>query len=773
MRVSTEKFYCFAKSALILLVLLTALSAGLHTVADTDMGWHLATGRWVVQHREIPHTDILSFTSAGSVWTYPPFAGVLLYLTYTAFGYAGLSWFCALACLAVVAILVRRRSFSSALLALLAIPAIAMRTAPRADLFSTVFFAVFLSELWAYQRGRNVRLWVLPVVMVFWVNLHPGFIAGLGVIGAYLLLESGDLLVPERRASVWPRLKRSLPWLGACIVATLLNPWGPRIYNVALGLMGANGSQEKINGAIAIAEFRCVPLSWHLLYQLIDLRHSQNGLSWLMLLAILLLGILCWKRRFGAGLIVALALYAGVTHARYIGLFAITVVTLGATAFDELFAVSHHAGTRGVKSSLREPLQVPAVTATLAAVALCAISVLHIADYVSDRTYVVFSPDLSFGAGESSWFPDRATAFIKREQLPGNVFEDYELGGYAAWSLGPKYPDFIDGRGNNPDLVMEQFKLYSEDPDSPAWQQEAERWKLNVLLVSTADFRGLQTMNPDQFCRSTTWRPVYMDDVSLVFLRNTPQNASMIGRLQIDCFTQALAAPASASDSALHQFYVHSSELFYTLHRDADARESLKLAAAYHTDDPKVHLLSALLFERAGQYAAAEQEYRESLAIAENGGVWYSLGRLYGSQGRSAEALHALKQAAGLSMQPFNIYMTMGKLQLVLNNPQGALDSFAAAEKSSPYRNSESLAPEIYAQLAEGRSEAHRQLANWNDAIAFQIQAIQRTPSAVRRWDRLARLYQASGQMGLAEEARQHVLQLQPSENLAPAAGSK
>ena len=108
------------------------------------MGWQLATGRYVVQHHQIPSTDVLSFTSAGEPWVYPPFAGVLFYLTYCAFGYAGLSWFSALACLAVVAYLARRGDLGSAVLAMLAVQSIAARTAPRADLFSTVFFAFFL-----------------------------------------------------------------------------------------------------------------------------------------------------------------------------------------------------------------------------------------------------------------------------------------------------------------------------------------------------------------------------------------------------------------------------------------------------------------------------------------------------------------------------------------------------------------------------------------------------------------------------------------------------
>jgi tetratricopeptide (TPR) repeat protein len=764
MQVSSDKSYRAARLVLVSLVLLSALCAGLHTVGDSDMGWHLATGRWVVEHGQVPRTDVLSFPAAGTPWMYPPFAGVLLYLTYTAFGYAGLSWFCALACLAVVAYLVRRRDMGSTVLALLAVGSIAARTAPRADLFSTVFFALFLGELWAYHRGVRCRLWLLPGIMLLWVNLHPGFIAGLGAIGAYLLMEFSDFVFAERREAVRLRLRRAWPWLAAGGAVTLVNPWGPRIYAAALNMAGAAGSsQGKINGNNAIGEFMGVPISTHLLYQLIDVRHAQFGFTWLLLLAAILAAILFWKRQAGAGLVMVVALYAALSHARYSALFAICVVTLGAGALEALF---DERPDGSAKNNSPHVLRVPTSAAILLTAVFCAIALLRIADFVSNRTYVVFNPDLRFGTGEASWFPARAAAFIRREQLPGNIFEDYELGGYAAWSLGPKYPDFIDGRGNNPDLSMEQFNLYSEDPDSPAWQTEAERWNLNVLLVATANLRGLRNMDAYKFCQSASWRPVYMDDVSLVFLRNTPGNSSLIRRLQIDCSTQALAPPASASRSALHDFYLNSGELFFILHRDGDAEESLGRGDALDRGDPNVHLLKGLLFERRQQYAEAEQELRASLAINENGGVWHSLASVYGSEGRNAAALDALEHAAGLALQPFNVYMTMGKLQLTLNHPRDALAAFDRAEKSSPYRNgAESLAPEVYAELAEGRSEGHRLLAQWDEAITFQQEAIQRTPGVPRRWDRLARLYEASGQMKMADEVRQRMLELQGREN--------
>jgi len=733
------------------------------------MGWQLATGRYVVQHHQIPRLDVLTFTSAGKPWAYPPFAGVLFYLTYNAFGYAGLSWFCALACLAVAAYLVRWGDIGSALLAMLAVQSIAARTAPRADLFSTVFFALFLGELWAYHRGIRSRLWLLPVIMLLWVNLHPGFIAGLGAIGAYLLIEVSDLVFAGRRQAVLLRLRKIWPWLAACGGATLVNPWGPKIYVSSLTLSGlAAPPQGKLNSNAFIGEFRGIPISTHLLHQLIDVRHMENGFTWLLLIALVLVGLFLWKRQLGPAVIAFVALYLGLAHARYMGLFAITITTLGGALLSELFFVDRNGSSteetgKETGKDTRPVFHVPVTIGIVVLAGFCGVALLHIADFVSNRTYVVFNADWRFGAGESSWFPERAAAFIRREQLPGNIFEEYALGGYAAWSLGPHYPDFIDGRGDrlSPDLVVEQLKLYVEGPDSQLWRIEADRWNLNVLLVATSGFRGLQKMDPFAFCQSATWRPVYMDAASLVFLRNTPQNLPWINRLQIDCRTQPLALPAAASRPVLYDFYLNSGALFFELRRDRESEQSLRSASALYPESPSVHLLLASLFQRERRYPEAEREYRDSIALNENGGGLYSLGRLYANEGRNLEAVEAIERAARESTKPLDMYMTLGKLQIAQNHPKQALAAFADAEKNSPFRKGgESLAPELYAQIAEGRSEAHRLLGERPEAIAFQLEATRITPLVGSRWSRLADLYEANGQMQFAAEARQHAAEL-------------
>src|SRR5258706_3434288 len=181
----------YAARFLAALAVIYALLAGLHTVQDFDLGWQLATGRWVFQHHQIFSTDVFSYTAHGAPWIYPVLSGIVFYLTFLAGGYALLSWMGAAACAGTVALLLRRDNIASLVLTIVAVPLIANRTQPRAEMFTTVLFAAFLSLLWRHYRTGDHRishesaghssLWLLPILMVAWVNLHFGFVSRLAL----------------------------------------------------------------------------------------------------------------------------------------------------------------------------------------------------------------------------------------------------------------------------------------------------------------------------------------------------------------------------------------------------------------------------------------------------------------------------------------------------------------------------------------------------------------------------------------------------------------
>jgi tetratricopeptide (TPR) repeat protein len=402
--------------------------------------------------------------------------------------------------------------------------------------------------------------------------------------------------------------------------------------------------------------------------------------------------------------------------------------------------------------------------------ALCAIACLHIADYVSNRSYVYFRADSRFGAGESFWFPERAARFIEQEKLPGNVFETFAVGGFAALRLGPGYPDFIDGRADhlNPALFLTEQKLEVSAPDSPAWQSAATRWNINTIILVNAGFRALQGMDAKAFCNSTTWRPVYLDDVSVVVVRNSEANQPWLERLAIDCATAPLPPATSHSTIGLHDHYFNAAGMLYVLRRDSEAADALQKAAENDPRDPNIYFLLARLYQREQRLDAAEQQYRRGLAMKDDDGAWFELSRILAARGQLAEAKQALQSAIRLSLQPLVLYMTMARLDLASNQPQEALGALQSAENSSPFRHgSESVAPELYAEIAEGRAAAYVKMRSAQLAIEQQQIAVKLTPLAAARWMRLAELLQSAGQYQAAADAKQKAQELS-----APAPGN-
>ncbi len=47
---------------------LTGAVLGLFEIANTSIGWHLATGDWILANRAFIHADPFSFTSGGAPW---------------------------------------------------------------------------------------------------------------------------------------------------------------------------------------------------------------------------------------------------------------------------------------------------------------------------------------------------------------------------------------------------------------------------------------------------------------------------------------------------------------------------------------------------------------------------------------------------------------------------------------------------------------------------------------------------------------------------------
>ena len=717
------------------IVLMYAFLAGLRTVSDFDLGWQLATGRWVVQHHHISSTDVFSYTAKGEPWIYPVGSGLVLYAAYLLGGYALISWIGALACVGTIALLLRRGSAVSAGIAIIAVPLIAWRTTPRADMFTVVLFAAFLSLLWEnYQTGR-ARLWLLPLLMVAWVNLHFGFAAGLALLLAYVGVELSETIFGDvRRRAAMQRLRHASGRLVCTALVTLVNPWGWGIYRALIRQQRAAGRQQ-----LNIGEWSSLPVTWTAFSTALSLRQTQGAIY--LLLAIAVVAVLALLRRqLGAAILLLASTYPPVHHVRMGAVFACVVVIVGGPV---LAAAVVEFGSKIRQAPMRS-------TAAWAAVCLlAALALLRSFDLVTNRHYFRTVDESTFGAGLGWWFPERAAEFIEREDLRGEIFNTYDEGSYLTWKLGPKRRDYIDGRDTlfGVPRMQRAGQLLQISPDLEMWQQEADRYNINTIILPLARFDGVQLVQLKDFCDSREWRPVYLDEISAVFVRRKPETEDLIQRLQVDCATATLpAAPLDYSAAGSFNQSANAASLLAVLGRNSEALSATDSALAVFPDSPFVHWLRGNIFYAMGSRSEAEQEYLATISLEPSEVAWTTLANFYQREGRIPETIHAWQQAGKLSSRPDLVQINLAQFYLHIQQPKLTLQALDEAVRSA---SADAVAAtgegSLRFNVAQGRAAAWGALGDIKQATSFQEEAVKLAPDAADAWSHLAKLYQRQG----------------------------
>jgi tetratricopeptide (TPR) repeat protein len=701
---------------LVLLALFYALLAGLKTVADFDLGWQMATGRYVLSHCAIPRTALFSYTAAGMEWIYPVFSGVVFYLLYQAGGYAAISWLVALACVGCVAVLTFKRGFYAVLPALLAAPVFASEIMPRASLFTMVLFTCFARIMVQHFENRRAPLWLLPLLMLFWVNLHTGFVAGYALMAAYLGVEALEVPFPSRRAAAISRVKKSVPWLICAALVTVVNPWGMRIF------AAISRQQAVVRGqSVYLEEWEPVQLA-SALHEL-GWRNPESARWWLLSFGVVLAVACLWRKRVGPALVLVTAILVYLQHQRMEGPCIVLICLIGGSLLT------------GATTSWHRTNFAPFV----AALFMVLVAVRSF-DLTTNRSYLGSGDVTLFGPGQSWWLPERATGFLLQSRLPAQLFSSFNLGSYLVWRVGEHYPDFADGRylpfGER--LIEQQRLLASRPLDSPEWTQAAETYHINLVIFPLSRVFALGEFPLSADCASTRWTPIYMDVSAIVFQRRASQQEALL--TVVDCRTQNLLAGEGAPARSIrqraeqYQTLANASAIYSQLGRLAEAWDAAEQAERIYSGDMTLYLVKGQTAAAGQQYDQAEQAFRTALRIRQTDAGWYNLALVLISEHRLPEAVDALLQSARLSRQAYARQLLLARIYLEQHQPQPALDVLTQATRSDPYGSSNApAAAEFRAQVAEGRAAAFLQLGQPQRAIELQRFAVQQTPGNDRR----------------------------------------
>jgi hypothetical protein len=455
---------------------------------DSDIGRHLALGRYMLESGRIPTRDILSFTRMGE--SRPPYE----WLSQVSFALAervlridGVVFLTA--CLIAAAFLTvyvdARERGGGALVALgltiWAALAASLHWLTRPHVFTFVFLAVWLLLLDRLRRGDRHAVWELPLVMLFWANFHGGFVFGFVAWSAYVL--GWIIHGPQHRSQSGSA--RQLVFVGvASFVASLLTPG-----------LGASwvAVVANFNPYILSRTAETAPVSW-----LIPGTWPFIGL---VLLA-LFLGIRNRRRLVAAhGLLLMCTGLMAIGTMRNIPLFCLAAVPI--------LAAWERGDSRTETVSRRFEARMSAIDLSSRGYLWAVGATLIAAVFLAGRTVAVGSGLYGF---EPRQFPVEAVDWAVEHDLHGLTFNDVNWGGYLLYRRWPEHRVFIDSQSDfyGEPFFREYDALYLAADD---WQNALDQHGITDIVLPPSAPLAIQLKG------DPAWAIAFQDSTAVVLLR--------------------------------------------------------------------------------------------------------------------------------------------------------------------------------------------------------------------------------------------------------------
>ena len=484
-------------------LMLTPLSMKL--LGDAGIGWHIRTGQQILATHAIPRVDSFSSSMQGRPW----FAWEWVYDVVVGeldarLGPNGVVWFTAVVIAVVFAwmfrLMVTRGAdlLGALVLTLLAIAASMIHFLARPHVVSWLLALAWFwildgleraSERGSVQSERRRWVWLLPCLMVLWVNVHGGFVLGFVLLGVFWLAAvwewwttaEGAIEGSLRRIAALRRA-RLLTWVGlASAAASLVNPYGWKLHAHVYSYLTNRFLMDHIE------EFQSP--NFHGI--------SQKCFAVLLLISMAALAARGREVRASGILIVLFAVYSGLYAARNIPVASVLLVMVIAPLLPPaIFGTGFFRRMAGIEMGLRWHLwPILAVLVTF----LISVNGGRIgSDQVADARF------------DPKRMPVLAVDYLEKQKIPGPILSTDSWGGYLIYRLYPEAQVVVDDRH---DLYGEEFlRSYLKMIRVERGWQEFLDGHENSCVVLPRDSALANVL-----IASGQWDAVYADDVAAVF----------------------------------------------------------------------------------------------------------------------------------------------------------------------------------------------------------------------------------------------------------------
>jgi hypothetical protein len=455
------------------------------SVLDLDIWWHLKVGDWICEHLAVPHTGILSRTAANRPWVaYSWGYEVLLSRAYAWFGLLGIGIFGTFLTLAVayaVYWMIRRlsgRFWLACVFTGVVCSAFLFNGMPRPFFFSIVLFAVTLTLLLeANRNGRVQDLYWLPLVFLVWANLHIQFIYGLFLVGLFVGVSVVQRLAAKLGIAPGFLLPPALPTenlvvvFAACVLATVV---GPNFYHPYQAVY--EYSKAKYTYSVIIELQPLTFLGYSHYAELLLTAGGFFAVGWQKKLDPFKLVLL---------IVASMAAFRTMRDAWFISISAAACI-----------------------AELPKPEVQRDRTETWPEKLGVAVTVVVLLALLSRGTDF---NQRGFDQAISAEYPVNAVNFLRRNPVPGPLYNNLNWGGFLMWYM-PDYPVAIDGRndlyGDEMDRIFFDSQNAAESYTTDPYLDESGV----VLLDSRLPLAKILTIDP-------RFQLVYRDQIATVYAR--------------------------------------------------------------------------------------------------------------------------------------------------------------------------------------------------------------------------------------------------------------
>ncbi len=521
--VEENKYVVFGLLGIFLVLVFMASSYKVS--GDDDLFWHLATGRYIVENKVVPDTDVFGHITSGSEWI--PFEwgwDLITYALYNIGGYNAILTFRSLAfCFVffVLFMLLRKfkvNSFLSILLLFVMLVATMDRFSPRPHLITYIFFSLLLYILLNYKyinrEKYTKRLYFIPLIFLVWANSHMGVLAGGLILFVFTISETIIYYKPKSfsTSEIKPLTQAQLKklWIIAIVsgLVLLVNPHGIQTYMYAY-------SHTKMKMLETVNEWQN-PFTDKMDFGFITTLYKIFLYSGIIVL------IYAFKKKdlFFALMFIAFAAYS-VRAIRFTVDYEMIMIPFIIISVNYFIMNLKNTGVINfLKGNIPK--------------AVLGLFIVYIISQIpSNAIYEKLQYYRLYGWGiNSDFIPVQLFDFIKENKISGTPYNHFGTGGYMVWNF-PGEKNFIDSRNLNDDIFNEYNSIMQM---VPGFEKKLEDRGVDYVIYLDPDLtrrpNDLKRMITKYLSRNPNWKLVFWDDKSMLFVKNIPKFADVINKYE-------------------------------------------------------------------------------------------------------------------------------------------------------------------------------------------------------------------------------------------------